>query len=264
VNQQELNEVIKSHGAWLRGESGGKRANLQGANLQGADLQRANLQRANLQRANLQRADLQDANLQRANLQRADLQRADLQRAYLQRAYLQRANLQDANLQRAYLQRAYLQRANLQDANLQRANLQDANLQRANLQRANLQDANLQRANLPHFSICPEVGGFTAWKKVADGIVLEVEIPADAKRTSSLVGRKCRASYIIPRAAYRVSNGELIPVTDKKKFGGWRNDGEFIYTLNRKRKADKFDDDIRVECTNGIHFFMTAREAMEW
>ncbi len=29
-------------------------------------------------------------------------------------------------------------------------------------------------------------------------------------------------------------------------------------------EADSFDDDIRLECTNGIHFFMTKEEAEEW
>jgi hypothetical protein len=28
--------------------------------------------------------------------------------------------------------------------------------------------------------------------------------------------------------------------------------------------ADSYDDDIRIECTNGIHFFMTRKEAKDW
>ena len=84
---------IQAHQKWLKGEEGGKRANLQGANLQRADLRGANLQRADLQRANLQRADLQRANLQGADLRGANLQGADLQGADLQGANLQGANL---------------------------------------------------------------------------------------------------------------------------------------------------------------------------
>ena len=135
ITAEKLQEIIESHGKWLRNKEGGQRADLRDADLRDADLQRATLQRANLQCA-----DLRDADLQRATLRDADLQRATLQGAYLQDADLQRADLQRADLQRANLQRANLQRANLQRADLQGADLRDADLQGANLQGADLPD----------------------------------------------------------------------------------------------------------------------------
>ena len=93
----DLQKVLESHAAWLRGE-GGERANLTGANLRGAnltdaDLRRANLTGANLTGANLYGANLTGANLYGANLTRADLTRADLTWANLTRADLTRADL---------------------------------------------------------------------------------------------------------------------------------------------------------------------------
>ena len=41
MNEKELKEILEFHLAWIKGEDGGKRANLQGANLWGADLQGA-------------------------------------------------------------------------------------------------------------------------------------------------------------------------------------------------------------------------------
>ena len=38
VNHEELSAVVALHGKWLRGEDGGKRANLRRANLSGANL----------------------------------------------------------------------------------------------------------------------------------------------------------------------------------------------------------------------------------
>ena len=192
-----------------RGEDGGKRADLQRANLRGADLQRANLRGANLQGADLQRANLRGADLQDANLQDANLRGADLQRA----------------------------------------NLRGADLQYANLQYANLQDANLQDANLPHFQIVPEVGAFVGFKKLANGVICIVEIPAEAKRTSSLVGRKCRAEFV------KVLEGEGVSHTA---------DSKLEYRVGEIVRADSFDDDIRIECTHGIHFFITRKEAEEY
>ena len=130
ITAEKLQEIIESHGKWLRNKEGGQRADLQGADLQGADLQRADLRDADLQGAYLQGADLRGA-----NLQGADLQGADLQRAYLQGAYLQ-----DADLQGAYLRDADLQDADLRDADLRDAYLQGADLQRAYLQGADLPD----------------------------------------------------------------------------------------------------------------------------
>ena len=49
-------------------------------------------------------------------------------------------------------------------------------------------------------------GTVAAWKK-AKGAVLKLEIPADAQRTSSLVGRKCRASAAVVLEAF----GERFP-----------------------------------------------------
>ena len=138
-------------------------------------------------------------------------------------------------------------RANLERANLYGANLEGANLTWANLYGANLEGANLERAKLPHFQICPEEGDFIAWKKVNGG-VLKLLIPKEAKRTSSLVGRKCRAEFVVVLEGSGVS----------------KYDGKTQYGPGMTVYPDKYDDDIRVECTSGIHFFMTRREAEEY
>lgn len=78
MEREELRKVLDLHEKWVRKESGGVRADLQGANLRRANLQRANLQCANLQRANLRDADLRGANLRNANLRDADLRDADI------------------------------------------------------------------------------------------------------------------------------------------------------------------------------------------
>ena len=48
MDKQELKNILDKHLKWIRGENGGKRANLFGANLFGANLSGANLSRANL------------------------------------------------------------------------------------------------------------------------------------------------------------------------------------------------------------------------
>ena len=99
IGTKKLQEIIESHGKWLKFEDGGKCADLRGADLQCSYLQGADLQGANLRGANLRDADLRDA-----YLQGADLRGADLRGANLRDAHLRGVNLQGAHLRCAYLQ----------------------------------------------------------------------------------------------------------------------------------------------------------------
>jgi hypothetical protein len=177
------------------------------------------------------------ANLRGANLEGANLEGANLEGANLEGANLRCANLEGADLEGAYLWGAYLWGAYLRGANLEGANLEGANLE----------GANLEGAELPHFQICPSEGAFVAFKKTRDGVV-KLQIPAEAKRTSSLVGRKCRAEFVL------VLEGS----------GTSMHDCRVRYAVGETVRADSYDDDIRVECTHGIHFFMARREAEEY
>ena len=160
--------------------------------------------------------------------------------------YLGNSGGEYANLRDADLQGADLQGADLRDANLQGADLRGANLQGADLRGANLQGADLRGANLPHFQI--PGGRLVVYKKVASKIV-RLEIPAKAKRTACPTGRKCRAEYA---KVVDIEGGESVETKGLR------------YTKGDTVYPDSYNDDIRVECTNGIHFFLTREEAEEW
>ena len=197
------------------------------------------------------------ANLSGANLYGANLSGANLYGANLSRANLSGANLYGANLSGANLYGANLSRANLSGANLSRANLSRANLYGANLYGANLYGAkNVE--NLPAYSIVPEGGAFIAFKKVhADGpCIATLEIPADAKRVSTPVGRKCRAEFA------RVIRIERQGVEIAEAYSS--HDENFVYRPGEIVRPDSFDPNPLVECSNGIHFFITRREAEEY
>lgn len=154
------------------------------------------------------------------------------------------------NLKGADLQGANLRWADLTGANLRGANLRDANLRWANLRGADLTGADLTGATLPHFQIVPEEGSFIGWKKTTKGVV-KLLIPEDAQRTSSLVGRKCRASAVV------VLGGEGVG-------GTGTHYPSLTYDEGSELVEPDYDPDIRVECAKGIHFFMTKKEAEEW
>jgi hypothetical protein len=252
--KEELAEVLRKHRVWIEGGEGGEQANLRGANLS----------QANLRGANLSRADLRGANLYGANLCGAYLRGADLYRADLSRANLYGANLYEANLYGANLYEADLSRANLYGANLYEADLSRADLCEANLRGADLCGADLRGASESlRYSIVPEEGEFIAWKAVRSKVdhrpvVLKLRIPADAERACSYVGRKCRVSKAVPIAAFRGKEPceETDFVSDLS--------GAFAYRIGEEIVPDSFDPDPRVECTHGLHIFITRQEAEEY
>jgi hypothetical protein len=199
------------------------------------------------------------ANLFRADLSEANLSKADLRGANLYGAYLTGANLSGANLGWAYLCGADLTGANLSNAYLSEANLSGANLSNANLSEANLSNANLSGANLtgailPVFKITPDVGNFVGWKKVRGSVILKLEIIGE--RNSSLVGRKCRTNKAKVLEAYN-PDGSIC--TEKVFSSLYRS--KFNYVVGETISEPDYDPDIRIECTRGIHFFMTRAEA---
>ena len=109
ITRVKLNEIIESHGKWLRNEEGGEKANLIGADLGDANLRSANLGGADLEDANLIGANLRGADLGGANLGGADLEDANLGDANLIGANLRGSNLGDAYLGGANLNKTYYQ-----------------------------------------------------------------------------------------------------------------------------------------------------------
>ena len=193
---------------------------------------------ANLSSADLTGAYLGDADLRSANLHGADLSSANLHDARLSSANLSGANLRGANLFNA----------NLHDASLSSANLSGANLRGANLSGANLSGANLSGCReLEQFVVAPQVGQFIGFKKVGS-VIVTLMIPADAKRVNAYGSRKCRAEF-----AYVLDlEGELLG----EAYGG------FQYPRSGLVTPDSYDPDPRVECSHGIHFFITRQEAV--
>ena len=185
--------------------------------------------------------------------------RADLRGANLFGANLSDADLRGANLSDADLPGADLSGANLSDADLSGANQRGADLSGANLRNANLSGASMDQMIWDIHTVfyplqCPDSGSYIGYKK-ASGLVVELEIPADARR-SSATSRKCRAS-----------KAKVLSITDinGNPAGGQvksNYDPDFVYTIGETVEVSDFDDDRWNECSTGIHHFITRAEAV--
>jgi hypothetical protein len=227
--KEQLAEILAAHAKWARGETGGARADLSGADLSGADLRGADLSGADLRSAYLSGADLSGADLSGADLRSADLRSADLRSADLRSADLSGADLSGANLSGADLRSADLSSADLRSADLSGAK-------------------GLDPKHVRRSQIVPETGSFEGYKRLGGGSICRVRIPAEAARVGGLIGRKCRAEYV------EVIEGD----------GVSSHDGKTKYEPGLTVKPHKWDPDPRVECSGGIHFFLTRLEAEEY
>jgi hypothetical protein len=90
-------------------------------------------------------------------------------------------------------------------------------------------------------------GDLIGWKKLQSGVICKLQIPAKALRVGGLIGRKCRAEFAV------VLEGE----------GSGLQNGH-VYKVGETVKPDKYDPNPFVECSNGIHFFITKQEAMDY
>ena len=100
---------------------------------------------------------------------------------------------------------------------------------------------------------CPEEGSFIGFKKCKDNTIVKLLITEDALR-SSATSRKCRCS-----------KAKVLEITDREGNSinsvSSKHDEKFVYEVGKIVEVKDFDSDRWNECSTGIHFFITKREA---
>ena len=178
---------------------------------------------------------------------------SDGERADLSGADLSRANLSGADLSGAYLSRAYLSGAYLSGAYLSGAYLSGADLSGAE----NVNTVKWNELTAFFNIVCPESGSFIGWKRAGKYIV-KLRITEDAKR-SSATSRKCRCSKAEVLAIETI-DGEPASVDSVHS----DHDSNFVYKVGETAEVTDFCVDRWKECAEGIHFFVTRAEAVNY
>ena len=170
----------------------------------------------------------------------------------------ERADLRGADLRWADLRGADLRGADLRGADLYRADLYRADLRWADLYKADLWGADLRRAKIDWPLVCPEKGSFIGYKICRGGLIVELEIPEDALRSSATT-RKCRCSKakVLSITNLDGSKPNCTEATSKR-------DPSFVYKVGEIVEVLNFNTDRWDECSAGIHFFITRQEAVDY
>lgn len=117
-----------------------------------------------------------------------------------------------------------------------------------------------KEADIPYpLLVCPATGSFIGWKCAVDEsnhyVLIKLEIPEDAKRTSGFGSKKCRCDKA-KVLEIRNFTGEL------KEAAYSIYDFTFVYKVGEEVSVKDFCDDRMLICTRGIHFFMKKEDAL--
>ena len=227
---EELKKIIENHQHWLHEDCEGwedMRADLSGSNLRGSNLRGSNLRGSDLRGSDLSGSDLSSSNLRGSNLSGS--------------------NLRGSNLRGS----------DLGDSDLSDSDLSGSDLRGSNLRGSNLRGSRYNEGTSFFALQCPEKGSFIGFKKV-NGYIVELEIQAEAKRSSATT-RKCRCEFakVLSITNKDGSDSGLTAIHNDNYCGCDYVVGEIV-------RADEWDDDRWNECSHGIHFFITRDEAVNY
>ncbi|MDD6919753.1 MAG: pentapeptide repeat-containing protein [Eubacteriales bacterium] len=178
----------------------------------------------------------------------------DLQERNFDSAIVKNCNFDDCNLKNATFINSNLEGSTFRRANLQNADLSGANLYAAVFENAIL-DGVITNGETKWWKLyCPEKGAFIGYKKCMNDRLVQLLIPADAKRTSSTMNCcRCNKAKVLTIKSFdgKESFDEAWSLVDEN----------FVYRKGEWVYVDNFKDDRWWDSTTGIHFWMTREEA---
>lgn len=211
--------------------------------------------------------DMQDRVLRDMDLSGANLRRIDFSRSSFYNVVLDEADLSGSILNNTWFEGCTLRRTVLRDADLTSGAFRGIDMSGCNIRGANLFCAVLEKADLKgciadentrFFRLyCPESGPFIGYKKCCDNRIVELLIPADAKRTSA-TRNSCRCSK---------AKVLVIKSFDCSQYyqEAWSTvDENFVYRTGEWVEVSDFDEDRWNDSTTGIHFWMTREDAIQY
>ena len=260
IKTEELVEKIAEHQKWLRDKTTGKRLDASFLDFFYVNFYKIDFHGANFHGANFCGANFCDANFHDANFCGANFHGANFIGANFHGANFCGANFHDANFYGANFHDADFRDADFIGANFRDADFRDADFRDANFSGASNINEVISFANIANTALCmqcPEEGSFIGFKKAVGGIV-KLRVTESAKRSSATT-HKCRCSEaeVLEIQNRDGTKSERTSVSSKY-------DRNFIYSVGAIVSVSDFNDDRWNECTRGIHFFVTRKEAEEY
>lgn len=181
----------------------------------------------------------------------------DLRNSSFQGLDLQGMNFSYCNLSGCDFRDCNISGCDFRFSDLTGCRIEGANLYLARLQESVLTGIRSDSATRYFAMCCPEQGAFLGYKLCFNYRLVQLLIPADAKR-SSATDNACRCSKA---KVLKITSGDgRQQFQEAQAFA----DQYFLYKVGQTAYPSGFDENRWVDSTTGIHFFMTAREALAY
>lgn len=211
--------------------------------------------------------DFRECVFEKMDLKGYDLSEIDFTLSSFREVLLDGVNFSCASLENTLLDGCSMRNANCQNANLRTTSMRGCDLTGTDIRGADLFRAVLEYARLDYvifdeytkwYSLhCPETGAFVAYKKCLNDRIVQLLVPADAKRTSA-TGPTCRCSKA---KVLTIKNFDETISYDE----AWSTvDDNFVYRKGEWVEVKDFNEDRWMDSTTGIHFWMTRKEAIAY
>lgn len=211
-----------------------------------------------------ERLSFREYEFETMDLSGMDLSNIDFVLSSLQHVKLRNVNLENSSLENSLFDGTDLHGANLKNANMKMGAFRSCDLGECNICGADLYASVLENANLEGiisdedtkwFRLrCPEEGAFLGYKKCVNDRLVQLLIPADAKRSSSTM-RCCRCDkakvLTIKSFDYEQEFDEAWSLVNE----------DFVYRKGQWVEAGNYNPDRWFDSTGGIHFWLTREEA---
>ena len=207
-------------------------------------------------------ADLRELDLTGEDLRGVDFSWSDLSGTRLDGADLDGATLDNAMMNHCSLRGTSLRDASVQGVNFRWSDLTGLHVEGSNLWRSVFEyavmDGIVADGRTRFFRMfCPETGAFLAYKKCFNDRLVQLLVPADARRVSAA----CNACRCDKAKVLTIKSFDY-----KERFSeAWSLvDENFVYRVGEWVEAKNYNPDRWMESTGGIHFWMSREEALAY
>ena len=201
------------------------------------------------------------------DLSNLDLHNIDFTDSFGENINFSNANLSNSNLTRVRFHHAIFRGTNFSKAILEASDIRYSDFTNADFRGTKFKMAFMEKSihdsvlvddTTENFKMtCPETGPFVCYKKCFEDKLVQLLVPADARRSSD-TSRMCRCDKAKVLNITNFDHTEKF--TEARSLCGrdfYYHVGEYVYEPN-------YNDDRWLQSTYGIHFFMTEEEAKSY
>lgn len=210
---------------------------------------------------------LREIEFENMDLSGWNLSGCDFTLSSFQNVILDHVDFEDAAVENALFDGCSMKGANYRNANMQTASMRYCDMTGCDIRGANLFGAVLEYAKLDGIVSddstqwfrmhCPETGPILGYKKCVNDRLVQLLIPADAKRTSAtLPSCRCNKAKVLTIKSF--------DSTEEFDEAWSLVDENFYYRKGEWVEVKDFNEDRWMDSTTGIHFWMSREEAIAY